>query len=186
MSAVQELLNQVPMDQLANELGTDQQTAEQTAQEAIATLMGGLQNNVADPQGEVSLAQALQQHSGGSIAQRLVTGDQISLDQVDVEDGEKIVGHVLGNNEASYAAAAGSDNAMLQKALKYLAPLVLAYLAQKITSGQAGQGGGFGDILGQILGGGAGAQQTQEPQQQQGQGGGILGQILGQVLGGGR
>jgi uncharacterized protein YidB (DUF937 family) len=68
---------------------------------------------------------------------------------------------------------AGGPNA----ALLALLPIVLSMLANRgasASSGRdAGPAGGFGDILGQMMGGGQ-------------RGGGGLGDILGQVLGGGR
>jgi uncharacterized protein YidB (DUF937 family) len=76
---------------------------------------------------------------------------------------------------ARQAPAGGGMNSVLMALL----PVVLSMLASR--GGGAGQpaaeagGGGLGDILGQVLGGGA----------QRGGGGGGMGDILGQVLGGG-
>ena len=69
---------------------------------------------------------------------------------------------------------------MLPKLLPMLAPIVMAFLANKAFSGkkeapaaQQSAGGGLGDMLGGLLGGG----------QQQGGG---LGDMLGGLLGGGQ
>lgn len=173
MNAVNDILSRIPMDQLAGQLGTDQATAERAAREAVASLMGGMQANAASsPAGEASLAGALNQHSSS----RFFTDSQVDLNQVDTNDGEKIVSHVLGSSDAQPAALGGLlGNAQVQKLLKMLAPIVIGYLAGKITNG------GFGDILGDVLGGGGG----QSGQGQQPSGGGGLGDILGQILGGG-
>lgn len=171
MNAVNEILNRIPLDQLAGELGTDEATAEQAARQAVATLMGGMQANAASsPAGEASLAGALDQHSSS----HFYTDSRVDLNQVDTADGEKIVSHVLGSSDAPPAALGGLlGNEQVGKLLRMLAPIVLGYLAGKVTKG------GFGDILGGVLGGdqSAGRQQTG--------GGGGLGDILGQILGGG-
>lgn len=180
-NAVEEVLAQIPMDQLAAELGTDPASAEQAARAAIPTLIGGLEHNATEGGQEQPIAQALADHQASS----LLDGGQVSLDQVDTEDGSKIVRHIFGpqSDQMAYAlgSRSGSDSSLVSKLLPYLAPIVLAYLAKKITgqqqsrqhdTGGAGQGGAAdGGILGQILGGGAG--------------GGLLGGILGQILGGG-
>lgn len=45
MSAIDEILTEIPMDQLAAQLGVDQATAEQAARQAIPALLGGMQAN---------------------------------------------------------------------------------------------------------------------------------------------
>lgn len=44
-----EILQQIPMDQLASILGVDEATASAATQEALPALLGGLQANAADP-----------------------------------------------------------------------------------------------------------------------------------------
>ena len=58
MSDYDEILQQIPMDQLASMLGVDEQTASAATQEALPALLGGLQANAADPDGAASLASA--------------------------------------------------------------------------------------------------------------------------------
>lgn len=168
MSAIDELLASIPMDQLAAKLGTDEQTAEQATREVLPSLLGQLSLNAAEPDGEMSLAGALDRHSGSS----LFDADTLDLDQVDVHDGKKIVKHVFGSDAESALGLSGSgQGGLLTKLLPLLAPIVLAYLGKKIG------GGGFGNILGPILSGQQGNQQSGDS--------GILGQILGQIVGGG-
>ncbi len=202
-NAVEEILGQIPADQLAQALGTDEGTALQAARAVIPTLIGGMQHNAGDLAGEQSLAGALLQHEASS----LLDGGQVDLGQVDTADGAKIIQHIFGEqtNQLAYAlgSRSGGGQSLFQKLLPILAPIVLAYLAKKINAGmqsQSSSGGGIlGDILngglGSILGGGQQAPQQQSypqqgyPQQQQapdqGLGGGILGSILGSILGGG-
>lgn len=167
MDAINDVLNQIPMDQLAAQLGTDTATADQAARRAIALLLGGMQHNATNPEGEASLAGALTQHQNSPFKDVKA----VDLDQVDTEDGGKIVSHVFGNQDPAPAVdqngILGSD--MVKQLMKILAPIVLSYLAKQISSGE------YGDVLGQILGGG------QQAQTQPSSGGG-LGDILGQIL----
>jgi len=151
VSAVDDILADIPMDQLAARLGVDQATAEQAARQAIPALLGGMQANAQDPAGATSLAGALGDHPSD-----LIDGG-VDLDQVDADDGEKIVGNVFGPNQDQVAQTLGGNlggqaGGLIKQLLPILAPIVLAYLSKRLLGQQ--QGGGQ-DPLGSILGGGA-------------------------------
>jgi hypothetical protein len=169
MSAVDDIMANVPMDQLAAQLGVDQATAEQAARQAIPALLGGMQANAEDPAGARSLAGALGDHPSD-----LIEGG-VDLDQVDPNDGQKIVGNIFGQNQDQVAQTLGGNlggqaGGLIKQLLPILAPIVLAYLSKRLM-GQR-QGGGQ-DPLGSILGGGAAG--SSNP----------LTEILGSMLGGG-
>ena len=152
MSAVEDILADIPMDQLAAQLGVDEATAEQAARQAIPALLGGMQANAEDPAGARSLAGALGDHPGD-----LIDGG-VNLDQVDANDGEKIVGNIFGPNQDQVAQTLGGNlggqaGGLIQRLLPILAPIVLAYLSKRLM-GQR-QGSGQDDPLGSILCGGA-------------------------------
>lgn len=195
MSPVDEILSQIPMQQLAGQLGVDVPTATEAARTALPALLGGIQANTTDPGGASSFADAVQQHSG-----ELVDGG-VDLGQVDVAEGQKIVGHVFGQNQGQVVqqlgglgqGGSGIGQDLIAKLLPILAPIVMSWLAKQLAGGALGggaaaqpqgqaPGGGIGDVLGGLLGGvlgGGGAQQQQ---------GGLpdLGGLLGGLLGGGR
>lgn len=102
MSAVDEILSQIPLQQLAGRLGVDPQTAEQATRQALPALLGGIQANTADPGGAASFAQAVQQHDGS-----LVNGG-VDLNQVDTGVGQKIVGNVFGANQGQVVNQLGA------------------------------------------------------------------------------
>lgn len=184
MSAINDILASLPIDQLAGQLGAEPDAVRDAASQAVTGLLGGMQRNAQDQDGELSLAGALNAHADDPV----LAGGSVNLDQVDLQDGEKIVGHILGASPDQAAYALGGQGAgntgLLGRLLPLLAPIVMAYLAQKLTrTGQGNvlptdkSGGGIlGSILGGILGGG------------QGQAGGGLSieDILGGVLGGQR
>lgn len=177
MSASEEILSQLPIDSLAAQLGISPDQARAAAAQALPTLLHGMAANAQDDGGAASLAEAVGQHA---------PLDGVSLDDVDVADGEKIVGHVFGpatddvvNHLAGTEQLAGLDSATTRKLLALLAPIVMSYLVSKVGGGIAGT------ILSQVLqsalggkGGSSGGSTSA--------GGNILGDILGELLGRGR
>ncbi len=197
MSELQDILRQIPVDQIAGLLGTDRQTAQTAVEAAVPTLLAGMQNNAQASDGAASLESALSQHQDG-----LLEGG-VDVSQVDTADGEKIVSHVFGGQQDQVASQlagtsqfGGVGGDLIKKLLPILAPIVMSYLANKVLGGRGQSSGGdgsgadgaggaggsggidLGGILGGILGGGAAAG---------GAGGmGGLGDLLGGLLGGGQ
>jgi hypothetical protein len=182
MTAVDDILSNIPLSDLADRLGVDEGTAEQATRQALPALLGGIQANTDDPGGAASFASAVRQHDND-----LVEGG-VNLDSVDENDGERIVGHVFGDQRGQVVQQLGSTGGasttqdLMAKLLPLLAPIVMSYLAKRLSGGGAaggGQSGGLGDLLGGILGGAGGQQQGDLL-------GGGLGDLLGGLLGGGR
>jgi hypothetical protein len=150
--AVDDILADIPMDQLAAQLGVDEATAEQATRQAIPALLGGMQANAEDPAGATSLAGALGDHPSD-----LIDGG-VDLNQVDADDGEKIVGNIFGPNQDQVVQTLGGNlggqaGDLIKRLLPILAPIVLAYLSKRLMGDR--QGSGQDDPLGSILGGGA-------------------------------
>src|SRR5659263_707348 len=150
-SPVDEILGQLPIDQLAARLGVDPRTAAQAAAAVIPSLIGGLQHN-ADRGQEQAIAGALAQHSSSN----LFDSGSVDLNSVDTQDGAKIVQHIFGDQSTQLAHAigqkTGASGSLVNQLLPILAPIVLAYLAKKLTMSPNGGGLG-GGILGTVLGG---------------------------------
>ena len=193
MSDLDAILESLPIDQIAGVLGVSSDEIRDAAGKAIPALVGGMQANAADG-GEQSLADALQQHAGN---------DPKSLDDIDVEDGSKIVNNVFGDNSDQVVQKLGSTTAggsdLLKKLLPMLAPMVMAFLASRVLSGHksggtsaapsttstapTGDGSGPVEIPGNL--GGTGDAATTTTDASTSTSGGGLGDILGSVLGGG-
>jgi hypothetical protein len=177
MSAVDDIIAQLPMADLAGQVGSDQQTTESAVRQVLPALLGGLHANAQDPAGAASLAGALGQHSPD-----LVEGG-VDLGQVDPAEGSKIVSNIFGGQSEQVAqtlgGSLGGQHDLVQRLLPLLAPIVLSYLTQRLGGqGQAAAGGGgLADVLGGLLGGQA---------QGAGAGAGGLGGLLGGMLGGGQ
>ncbi|MBK7821095.1 MAG: DUF937 domain-containing protein [Tessaracoccus sp.] len=174
MFDIQDLFDQLPIDQLAAQVGSDPADVSRAVGAVLPALLMGMDANAQDQAGEASLLEALGQHAGRS---------PFDVSNVDESDGAKIASHVFGSNEDAVVAQLGGaagDQGLIQKLMPILAPIVMAWLANKLmkvdegqgrpqSAPQAGGGGILGSILGQILGGGRSeAPQTQPvPQQPQ-------------------
>lgn len=159
-SMVDDLLARLSPTQLADQLGTDPDTAMSAARHAMSALLGGLAANAQTEDGRRALASTLGKKHDGSLLDK-----PNLLGEIDTADGQKIVAHTLGGRDDGVLQALGSvsgaDSAVFSKLLPLLAPLVLAWLSKRtgISGSTArprttpgGLGGGIGDILAQILG----------------------------------
>lgn len=168
-NAVSQILAGIDLNALARQVGAEPADVQQAVEAAVPTLLGSLQANATDPAGEASLLGALGQH----------TGEIASLDDIDTEDGRKILGHAFADDPQRLGALAGQDGGLLAKLLPILAPIVMNWLAKNLLGGGQAQpassgGGALGDLLGGLLGGGSGSSG----------GGDLLGDLLGGLLGG--
>lgn len=173
--ALDDILAQVPIDDIAARLGVSHDEAKAAVEQGGAVLLGGLAKNASTTEGSSAIESALKRHEGATAP--------TSVDDIDRTDGGKIVSHILGPDEKEVTEkltaskkTAGIDFGTL---LPILAPIVMGLIAnatkKKDTgpaeSGASG-GGGIGDIIGGILGGGTSS------------GGGGIGDILGGLFGG--
>ena len=184
MAELDDLLSQIPTDQIASTLGVDTGEVDNAIKTLVPVLVGGLQQNAQDPGNASAIESAANDHA----ASGLLDGG-VSVDQVDQQEGHQAVARIFGGNDTPQVAAALSGAGagrgdLIQRLLPILAPIVLAYIGKQLTSrgapAAAGApapqaqgapaGGGLGEVLGGLLGGG-------------GSGGGDLGSILGSVLG---
>ena len=174
MATIDDFLAQIPMDQLARRLGVAPEEAEQLTRRVLPALVGGMEANAREPGGARSLAEAIGQHDDDLLDGRA------DLDQVDTHDGQKIVGHVFGDNRDQVISrlGGGGKESMMSRLLPLLAPLVMSFLAKRAGAGRSSSGagstggGGIGDVLGDLLGGRSGGSGLED--------------LLGGLLGGGR
>lgn len=199
-SLVDELLQQLqgaPTGQIAQQLGTDPNTAASAIAAALPMIMGALGNNAQQPGGAGALFNALQRdHAGagamdlgsmlggllgggpsagagglGGLLGSVLGGGAPASRQM---DGGGILGHIFGGAqpraEAGLGQATGMRGDQASKLLKILAPIVMAYLAKQVMSRNM-DAGGLGSALGQ---------ERSRVQSQGGLGGGLLTAVLDQ------
>jgi hypothetical protein len=180
-----ELMSQIPIGDLAAQLGVSDAEAEEAVKASLPALVGGMQANAQDPAGAASLKQALAQHDGS-----LLEGG-VDLAQVDTTDGEKIVKNVFGENEEAVVnqlggLGGGLSSGLIAKLLPMLAPLLMSFLGKSFGGGGSSPApsSGSSDTSGMGPGATGMGPGTSAPEEGNGSGGG-LGDILGGLLGGG-
>lgn len=184
-SLTDELLGELrgaPMQSMAQQLGMDSAETERAVGTALPMLLGALGNNASQPQGAMDLFGALQRdHMGASAGAGNglggllggVLGGLLGGGQAPASNGASILGHIFGGRQQqaetglAQATGLGSNAGQL---LQLLAPIVMAFLAQRVQSRGMDAGG-----LGQVLG-----REKAQVQQQGGAAGGLLSSLLDQ------
>ena len=182
-SLADELMAQLqgaPLQQLAQQLGTGTEQTQEAVGTALPLLFGAMGQNAAQPQGAQALLGALQRDHGasggfdlGGLLGSLLGGGTAAGQGGSATDGAAILGHIFGGSQQRAEDGLGQATGLGGNAgqlLKLLAPIVMAFLAQRVSSGGMNAGS-----LGQTLG-----QERERLQQQGGLGGGLLGSLLDQ------
>ena len=167
MAGLMDLLNSDLGKQIISSVGQQAGTSEAETSSvltsALPTLINAMQNNTSTEQGASGLLGALLggKHDG-SLLDNL--GGLMDNGAVDTEDGGKILGHVLGDNqtnvENSLSQNTGVSSDKIGMILKIAAPILMAYLANKARNSNAQNGTDLGGLLGGLLDGGQ-SEQTQ-------------------------
>ena len=140
--------------QIAQQLGVDQQTAQQGVQAALPVLLGALAHNSQTPEGAEALSSALSNDHDGN-----VLGDVAgTIANYQNGPGAAILGHVLGGQGDAIGNLVGQQlgGANGGALLQMLAPIMMGYLGQQKQQNGLDAAG----IAGMLLGG----QQQQAPQ----------------------
>ena len=181
-SLVQELLKQLqgtPMQEMSQQLGVNTQQIQSAVGAAVPLLLGALGKNASQAQGAADLFSALQRDHAQTMPQGL--GDLGSLlgavlggaPQSAAGNGAAILGHIFGNSRQQAEVGLGQATGLGDKAgqlLSMLAPIVMAFLANRVQAGQMDA-----STLGRTL-----EQERAQAQQQGGLAGGLLGSLLDQ------
>lgn len=169
-------LHGAPLQQLAQQLGAGTEQTEQAVAAALPMMLGAMGQNAAQPQGANALFGALRRDhnaGGGFDLGGLLGGGAGAGNAAAAPDGAAILGHIFGDNQQRAETGLGQATGLGSNAgqlLKLLAPIVMAFLAQRVNAGGMDAGN-----LGQTLG-----QERERVQQQGGLGGGLLGRLLDQ------
>jgi len=162
MSGIMDLL-QGPMGQMiingvGSQLGQDSQKTQSALSSAIPMLMGALKKQAASPDAASGLMNALQSKHDGSILDNITDifgGGNVNEDVV--QDGDKILGHVLGEKKEVVAAALskqnGIDMSSAMNILKMAAPVVMGMLGKQTRQANVSNPTDLTNIIGNMIGG---------------------------------
>lgn len=176
-------LQGAPLQQMAQQLGSDQAQTQSAVEMALPLLLGALGRNAQDEQGAQSLFGALQRdHMDAASQQALGLGGLLgsvlgagapSGAAMGGGAGAAILGHIFGGGRERAESGLGQASGLGANAgqlMQMLAPIVMSFLAQRVSSGGMDAGG-----LGQMLG-----QERASAQRQGAPGGDLLSSLLDQ------
>jgi hypothetical protein len=182
MTDLSAVLDMVPVGDIAKKLGIPEDVASAAVKQVLPGLVGGLAANASTSEGSASLEKALAEHATTST----------NVDDIDTDDGAKIVKNIFGSNQDAVATkladAEPKPNVtadIINQILPIVAPIVLSFIASQVlkpksapaSSTAAAPAGSAGGIdLGGMLGG-----LLSDPNAQQ-----MVGGLLGGLLGGGK
>jgi hypothetical protein len=176
------------LESLGRQFGLDDAQT-RAALEALAPVVAaGISRNTGRDGGLGSLIGALSKGNHGRYLDEPLPANA-------TDDGNAILGHIFGSKEVSRGVAqraagmSGLGESILKKMLPVIATMVMGALAKRMMGGGAARadtsgGGGLGDILKNIFGGGPAEEPAQAPRRQAPTGGGLE-DILKDILGGG-
>jgi len=177
-SLTDELYSQLegaPLQRMSQQLGIGPAQMAGAVSAALPLLIGALGRNASRDDGADAIYRALEKdHSG------LEIGDVLGSVLGGGGQGEDILGHIFGGRlpraQQGVGQATGLGGDKGAALLRMLAPLVMAYLARRMSQGRqqaAVESSRLPQILGRELG-----EEHQRVQQQGGLGGGLLGAVL--------
>jgi len=145
---------------LASKIGkkadVDEDTTSALLEAALPILLESMNENSKSKKGAESLAKALLDHAD----------DDDDIDEIDEEDGQKILGHILGGKSSTVtknlAKVAGDiDIEKAAKVLAIAAPILMATLGSQTKSRKKKKDDDdIADLLGDVLGGALGLSTT--------------------------
>lgn len=155
--------------QMAQQFGIGEDQAQSAIGAVLPMLAGAMQQNVQSG-GIEGLLGALQ----GGQHERYLEDPSALFSQEAVQDGNGILGHLLGSKEVSrqVASHASAQSGVGADVIKQMLPMVAGLLMGGMSR-QANSSGLLGQVMGAAMGGGGNS------------GGGGIGSILGGLLGGG-
>lgn len=162
MSGILDLLNsdlgQSIVKGVSGQTGQNEGKTSDVLTMALPVLMQAMKRNAATPQGAEGLLSALNNSKhDGSILDDLggLFGGGVNANVMD--DGGKILGHILGskqpNVEAALGQKSGMDASSIAQILKIAAPLLLGLLGKQSRQQNVSSPSGIEGLLGGLLGG---------------------------------
>ncbi|MDO6596809.1 DUF937 domain-containing protein [Oceanihabitans sp. 2_MG-2023] len=168
MSGILDLLNsdlgKTIISGVSGSTGTDQNKTSSVLTMALPVLMKAMERNASTPQGAEGLMGALSGKHNGSILDNLGGLFGGGVDDEVTNDGDKILGHVLGDKkqgvEKILGEKSGLDAGSVANILKVAAPILMGVIGKQASQNNVSSSGDLSGLLGGLLGG-SGAQEEQ-------------------------
>ena len=161
MSGILDLLNsdlgKTIISGVSGSAGTDQNKTSSVLTMALPVLMAAMKRNASTPEGAEGLMGALNGKHDGSILDNLGGLFGGGVDDNVKQDGDKILGHVLGNKregvEKILGEKSGLDMGSIGNILKVAAPILMGVLGKQKQQNNVSSSNDLGGLLGGLLGG---------------------------------
>ncbi len=167
MSGILELLNSPMGKQIID--GVSSQTGQSTDKTsgllsmAMPVLMGAMQRNASTPEGASGLLGALTGNHSGGILDNLGGLFDGGVDQSVTNDGEGILGHILGGKQPAVENAlsqkSGIDAGSVGQILKVAAPILMGVLGKQASQNNVSDANGLTNLLGNMSGAAKGSKE---------------------------
>ncbi len=161
MAGILDLLNsdlgKTIISGVSGSTGTDQDRTGSVLTMALPVLMKAMERNASTPEGAEGLLGAIKGKHDGSILDNLgdLFGGGVN-DEV-VNDGDKILGHVLGSKrdgvQQVIGQKSGLDAGSVGNILKVAAPILMGVLGKQANQNNVSSTNDLGGLLGGLLGG---------------------------------
>ncbi len=156
MAGILDLLNsdlgKTIISGVAGSTGQDQNKTEGLLSMALPVLMKAMEHNVSTPQGAEGLMGALSGKHNGSILDNLGGLFGGGVDDNVKQDGNKILGHILGNQRASVEQVlgqkSGMDSGAVADVMKVAAPILMGVLGKQASQKGVSSAGDLSGLLG--------------------------------------
>lgn len=161
MQGILDLLNsdlgKTIVNGVSNETNQPQNKTQDVLTMALPVLMAAMKRNASSPEGAQGLMGALSNKHDGSILDNLGGLFGGGVNEEVKTDGDKILGHVLGNKrqgvEKIIGEKSGIDMASVGNILKVAAPILMGVLGKQTRQNNVSSPNDLGGLLGGLLGG---------------------------------
>lgn len=159
MSGILDLLNsdlgKTIISGVSNQTNQSQNKTQDVLTMALPILMAAMKRNAATPQGAEGLMNAIKTNHSGGILDNLGGLFAGGVDSNVMEDGDKILGHVLGGKqqhvENALSQKSGIDAGSIAQILKVAAPILMGVLGSQAKKQNVSSSSGIEDMLGGLL-----------------------------------
>ena len=175
---------------VSNQTGQNESKTGSVLTMALPVLMQAMKRNASSSQGAEGLLGALNSKHDGSILDDLGGLFAGGVDAGVMDDGGKILGHVLGNKQQNVTNAlsskSGVDAGSVGEILKLAAPILMGFLGKQQRQKQVSNQSGLEGLLGGMLSGNSPNQEQSflESMLDADGDGSVIDDVAGMVLGG--
>ena len=194
MSGILDLLNsdlgKTIISGVSNQTNQPQSKTQDVLTMALPVLMQAMKRNASSPQGAEGLLNAINSKHDGSILDNLGGLFNGGVDANVLNDGEKILGHVLGDKQQNVqnilGAKSGLDAGSVAQILKVAAPILMGILGNQAKKQNVNSSNGIEDLLGGLIQGNSQKQEQSflESILDADGDGSVIDDVAGMVLGG--